>query len=371
MLIACAILTLAACGAVLLPSTARAGVSKGIIDMTLEAQSPTSPDVPVMVREIDRGLGARWIRLHVGWSVLEAKRGSYSASELERLDGLVARLHEAGVEIILDVLSTPAWAQDPSLWKNPPFDLAAGPHGFYPVRNGALADFSRLAAFLARRYAGSVQALECWNEPNLWMFLYPQRVAGDPHFGARSYVRMLRAFQAGVRRSGARVKVVAGATAPVGLNDVYRTSPQRFAGFLRRAGAGRLFDVYSHHPYTPGGSIYAGPGRPPNDPSNTVTLANLRTLLRLFPRKPFYLTEYGYGTQASQAFGGFSVTESQQARYLKQAFRVAARYPQVKVLVWFLLRDQRATDGPGTGVSSGLRRADGTKKPAWYAFRRL
>ena len=46
---------------------------------------------------------------------------------------------------------------------------------------------------------------------------------------------------------------------PSGLDDIYRTSPQRFARFLQRAHAGRYFDVYSHHPYTPGGSIYAAP----------------------------------------------------------------------------------------------------------------
>ena len=114
---------------------------------------------------------------------------------------------------------------------------------------------------------------------------------------------MLKAFHAGVTRAGTGVRVVAGATAPVGLDDIYRTSPQRFARFLQRAGAGRYFDVYSHHPYTPGGSINTAPGQPPNDPSHTVTLYNLRTLLRLFPKKPFYLTEYGYSTQPSLMFG--------------------------------------------------------------------
>jgi hypothetical protein len=337
----------------------------------LEAQSPSSVKIPAMVREVGKGLGARWVRLTVSWSVLEARRGTYEPSELSRLDGLIDGLHGAGVNVILDVVSTPVWAQDSSLWRDPPTGMASGPQTFYPVRRGALDDFGALGRFLARRYAGRVQALECWNEPNLWTFLYPQRVAGDPHFGARSYLRMLRAFQAGVRRAGSRVKVVAGATAPVGLNDVYRTSPQRFASFLRQAGAAKLFDVYSHHPYTPGGSIYAAPGQRPNDSSTTVTLYNLRTLLRLFPHKPFYLTEYGYGTQPSLAFGGFAVTEAEQAHYLTKAFQMAGAYRQVKVMVWFLLRDQRPSAGPGTGVYSGLRRVDDTRKPAWFAFRRL
>jgi hypothetical protein len=367
----CTALLLALSLGLALPRVATAKVGKGIIDMALEAQAPGSAATPGMVHEIDRGLSARWIRLHVGWSALEAERGTYDPTELRRLDGLVDQLHRAGVKIILDVLATPAWAQESSLWRNPPAGESPGPHAFYPVRRGALADFGALGHFLALRYAGRVQALECWNEPNLWMFLYPQRTPSDPYFGARSYLRMLRAFQAGVRRAGVRMQVVAGATAPVGLNDSYRTSPQRFAAFLRRSGAAKLFDVYSHHPYTPGGSIYRAPGQPPNDPSNTVTLYNLRVLLRLFPHKPFYLTEYGYSTQPSDAFGGFSVSEAEQSRYLKQAYALAGRYPQVKMLAWFLLRDQRPTDGPGTGVYSGLRRANGSRKPAWYTFREL
>jgi hypothetical protein len=354
-----------------MPGPARASLAKGIVDAALEVQPAASTASPGMIREIDRGLGAKWVRLAVHWSIVEPRRGSYSTAELERLDALVDGLHDAGLKVMLTLDSAPTWAQDSSLWQRPPAGLPKGPHGFYAVREGALDDFGRLGASLARRYAGRVQALECWNEPNLWTFLYPQRVDGDPDFGARVYLRMLRAFHTGVHRAGAGMRVIAGATAPVGLNDVYRTSPQRFARFLRRAGAGRLFDVYSHHPYTPGGSMYTAPGQPPNDPSTTVTLFNLRTLLRIFPRKHFYLTEYGYSTRSSAAFGGFTVTEEVQARYLRDAYRAAASYGQVKLLVWFLLRDQDPRDGPGTGVYSGLRRTNGERKPAWYAFRRL
>ena len=350
---------------------ANAVVAKGIVDMALEAEPATSLAKPAMIREVDRGLGASWVRLAVSWSTLETTRGTYAVAELERLDALVAGLHEAGIKVMLTVCSTPTWAQDSSLWQRPPAGLPAGPQGFYAIRSGALEDYGRLAQFLAGRYEGRVRALECWNEPNLWTYLYPQRVASDPYRGARVYLRMLRAFSAGVRRARTHVRVVAGATAPVGLNDRYRTSPQRFARFLRRAGAGRLFDAYSHHPYTPGGSLYTAPGQPPNDPTTTVTLSNLRTLLRLFPHKPFYLTEYGYSTRSSAAFGGFAVSESKQARYLREAYRVATGYRQVKLLVWFLLRDQAPTSGPGTGVYSGLRRTDGERKPAWYAFRKI
>ena len=265
------------------PSQAK--VAKGIIDAALEAQPAGSTATPGMIREIDRGLGADWIRLTANWAALEPQQGEYAPAEVDRLDKLVKGLHAAGVKIILTTCYAPTWAQDSSLWGRPPAGTAKGPQSFYAIRSGAMDDYGRLGTFLARRYKGRVQALECWNEPNLWCYVYPQRVAGDPYFGARVYLRMLRAFHAGVHRARTGVRVVAGATAPVGLNDVLRTSPQRFARFLRRSHAGRYFDVYSHHPYTPGGSLYPAPGQPPNDPSTTVTLGNLRTLLKLFPQE--------------------------------------------------------------------------------------
>ena len=165
------------------------------------------------------------------------------------------------------------------------------------------------------------------------------------------------------------MRVVAGATAPVGLNDRYRTSPQRFARFLKSHNAGRYFDVYSHHPYTPGGTLFTAPGAPPNDPSTTVTLQNLPTLLRLFPGKPFYLTEYGYNTRYCRQFG-LTVTAVQQATYLRQAYAYVKRFPQVKMLVWYLVRDTPPPPGAASefGLYTGLREANGARKLAWFAF---
>jgi len=182
---------------------------------------------------------------------------------------------------------------------HPPPGYANGPQSFYAIRSAALDDYADLGQFLATHFVGRVQALECWNEPNLWL---------------------LSAFNKGVDRAHTSVKVVAGATAPLGTNDRYRTSPQRFARYLKTHHAASSFDGYSHHPYTPGGTAHPAPNGAPNDTSTTVTLYNLNTLLRVFPGKPFYLTEYGYNTRPSAYFGGFSVTPKVQASYLKTAW---------------------------------------------------
>ena len=113
------------------------------------------------------------------------------------------------------------------------------------------------------------------------------------------------------------------------------------------------------------------PGLPPQYPTHTVSLSNIGTLLKIFPGKPFYLTEYGFSTEPSVAFGP-PVTEAQQAAYLTKAYALAARHSQVKLLVWYLLQDTSPTGKPTSplGWYLGLRRVSGTAKPAWYAFAR-
>ena len=367
---ALALLAMACAGLVTIAPSAPA-LQKGLIDDRLEHSAVASQRAAI-IHEIGPRLRARWVRLTVDWATLEAKRGTYSPSVVARLDALVDGLHAAHVKVIITTYRMPTWAQNSHWWKHPPPGYARGPQPFYAIRSGALGDYADLGRFLAAHFAGRVQALECWNEPNLWYYIYPQRTARDANYGARTYLAMLRAFNRGIDRAHTSVRVVAGATAPLGRNDRWRTSPQKFARYLKTHHAAAAFDVYSHHPYTTGGTRHPAPNRAPNDTSTTVTLYNLNTLLRLFPGKPFYLTEYGYNTRPSAYFGGFSVTKTIQARYLKTAYSYARRYKRVKLLLWFLLYDVRPASGPAQyGTYTGLRTSRGSRKPAWYAFRAI
>ena len=366
-----AALLFCALAAALLPPAARAAVGKGIMDARLE-NADTPEARAAVVRDLDRGLGARWVKLTASWPSLEPQRGVYDQAALEHLDALVSDLRAAGMRIVLTTQNVPEWASDQRFWDDPPPSMARGYRSFYPIRDDALGDYGRLGEMLAaplriaRLRARVLERAQPLDVP------LPAADRGRPVLRRPR----LPAHAQGVlaRRAPRRHarRVLAGATAPIGLNDKLRTSPRRFAGFLRRSGAASYFDGYSHHPYTPGGSVNHAPDRPPNDATTTVTLYNLSTLLRLFPGKPFYLTEYGYNTRPSRDFGGFTVSERAQARYLKTAYAMAGRHPQVKVLFWFLIRDVRPADGPAdAGVYTGLRRADGTRKPAWYAYRAL
>ena len=132
-------------------------------------------------------------------------------------------------------------------------------------------------------------------------------------------------------------------------------------------------DAYSHHPYTPGGSTRVKPGQLPNNPARCVTLGNLGQLTRLFPSKPFYLTEFGYNTQYCRWFG-VTVSKADQARYLREAYSYARRYRQVKALLWFLVDDWNPTASPtdkaGDGVYMGVRTVHGRAQAVLVRVRR-
>ena len=132
-----------------------------------------------------------------------------------------------------------------------------------------------------------------------------------------------------------------------------------------------VFDAYSHHPYTVGGTKDIAPEAMPHYPNLTVSLGNISTLLKIFPTKPFYITEYGYYTEYRIAMGIY-VNQVTQARFLPRAYAYAARFPQIKALIWFPYHDAGPADPPpdNGGVYSGLVTTTGAFKLSWYRLLR-
>ena len=100
-----------------------------------------------------------------------------------------------------------------------------------------------------------------------------------------------------------------------------------------------------------------------------VTLGNINVLIRrltaLYGRRPLWITEYGYQTNPPDHV--FGVPWAKQASYLTQAFAIARRNPRIELMLWFLLKDEPVL----SGWQSGLMTADGRRKPAYGAFRRV
>jgi len=360
--------------AALWPSTASAVCARGIVDNRLEYSNQVPlAEVPGLVDAMGpTGLNATWTRVLVRWSYLEptapdAGGDHYNAHYRTELETVVAAFQAQGIHVILTGTDVPHWAANPKYIRHGRYTNAVARVGSPKV----LKAFQRFGYYLVDHFKQyGVHHFEVWNEPNLATGIWPQTI-GKNHIGPDAYLKMLKAFWTGAKQASRSSVVIGGATSRFGSpgNDDGSTSPQWFATYLKQHGASKWFDAYSHHPYTKRGSD-PRPSVPPKEANKSVTLGNISVLLKLFPTKPFYLTEFCYSTARSPQKDAFvvAVSEADQARYLRQAYDLASRYKQIKVMLWFLVKDWQSEGDPNSGVFTGLVDSSDQRKPAWYAF---
>lgn len=375
----------AAVVAAALPPAASPAVVAGIYD---EAETLFAGN-PVAGFQTLARLNAKVLRLNLYWDRVaptepaDATDPADPAYDWSLYDRAARLAEQRGIRLLLSILSTPAWANGgegglhapDDMWELQEFAQAAARRysgRFTPPEAAVPAGLGRVAATPLPR----VELWLAWNEPNNPRFLRPQSRRINGRWRATSpqiYAEMCNAVVTGVHAgeqimSVSRGRVACGAMAPRG-NNVLRgsrpsISPIRFLREMRAAGARP--DVVAHHAYAT--SRFESPTtRPPT--RNAVTLGNIGTLLkelrRLYPGKRLWITEYGYQTNPPDRL--FGVPWATQARWLKQAYRIASRKGRIEMLLWFLIKDERDVGR----WQSGLISADGTRKPAFNAFRQI
>ena len=294
--------------------------------------------------------------------------GAYPAGAWDRLDALLRGAEARGIAVQLTLTGpVPRWATAKKR------DSLTRP---------SAKEFQAFATAVGRRYRDRVGQWSIWNEPNHPQFLRPQfvkRRATSP----RIYRKLFLAGQRGLRASGNGADTLLfGETAPRGtprvvaplaflrgalcLNRSYK--PKGRCGRINAAG-------YAHHAYT----TRAGPRfRPSNRDDVTIgVLSRLTTALNRAGKAGaitrglgIYLTEFGI--QSTPDPLGVSLTK--QAEYNAIAEHMAFVNPRVKSFSQYLLRDDRPRKARSRverygGFESGLRRANGRKKPSYAAFR--
>lgn len=321
--------------------------------------------------------GATKVRLSVHWSAVEPTSSRY---EWAPVDAQVTSAVAAGLEPILSIHSTPRWARDKRI---------AG-RWVSDSTTPKLDAFEAFAKAAARRYSGIVQYWQAWNEPNLAMFLRPQRV-GRKYVSPVNYRMMTRRFSNAVNSVDPSNVVVAGGTAP------YNGAPLRFMRkmlCLRKnltaigACPASRADVWAHHPYTSGGPNHHAYNR------NDVSLGDLPEMRRVLDaaikrRKivptgggggvRFWITEFSWDTDRpdwgmrgrEQTGPGeylgrrVSLSPSRHARWVAEAM-YRMWQSRVSLVAWFKVADGPMKTSP---YQSGLHYVGKTRKPAFNAFR--
>jgi hypothetical protein len=273
------------------------------------------------------------------------------------LDAAIADAGSHGIRVSLAILGAPPWANGDELWNHAP----RRPR-----------DFATFAAAASRRYP-AVRHWMIWIEPSKgqnFQPLDPDR--GRPLRGARAtrgprlYARILDASYAALKAVSRDNLVIGGNTFTVGT-----VRPLHFVDAMRLPnGKAPRMDLYGHNPFSlreprlsdrPMGAGYA-------DFNDLDTLAR-RIDRRLRKRGiRFFLSEYSLPTDHTNHEFNFWLEQDKQASWLGRAVRIARSYRRIYTLGYLGLYDDPLR-ADGLQVERGLIQRDGTRKPAYAAFR--
>jgi polysaccharide biosynthesis protein PslG len=315
-------------------------------------------DAPLML-DGAAATGVSVIRTVAEWRDLAPTRPASPADSFDPayrlgdLDDMVRRSQQRGMEVLMTIWGTPAWAN------------GGKSRNYAPTSLDDLRDFAQA---LADRYSGRhpgypyVGRWSVWNEPNLELFLKPGYDRKGRIVGPAIYARLYRAAYAGIKAGNPAAQVAIGETSARGRDrrssGSGSISPGKFAELLAQADPKLRFDAWAQHPYPTTPAMR--PLQRVNWPNVTlVNLAHFETSLDTwFKRRgiPIWITEYGHETRPAEPRG---VSNAQQAAYTRIAVDFVRKDPRVQMFVWFVFRDSDRSPW-----QSGFYAADGQAKAA-------
>jgi hypothetical protein len=265
--------------------------------------------------ELVREMGADTIVEFFPWAYIEPEPGRYNWFQADRI---VRHAENQGVHIIARMGLVPDWARPDDSTMN-----------YMSV--SAMEGFANFVALFSERYAGRIEHVIIWNEPNLsfeWGFQ-----AVDPE----RYVEMLAAVYPRVKAANPAMTVLGGALAPTleppgsphGMHDLI------YLERLYEAGGGNYFDALAIHNY---GLTQPALAEPAPDQLNFRRAELLREIMTRYGDgdKPVYITETGWNDNVRWVYG---VRPSQRVAYTLDALAWSAEeWPWVEQLCLWILR---------------------------------
>ena len=302
-------------------------------------------------------LGLGWIRADLSWTTVQG--GGATSWNWSGFDRVVLAAQARGLKVLPILAYTPAWARDAGCvrFSCPPADPA---------------QFAAFATAAVNRYSAyGVSTWEVWNEPNLAQF-WP--VPDPVRYGA-----LLTTTSAAIKKADPDATVLLGGLAALeSTNASVAIGPREYLNAVCLTGACSSVDAISYHPYTyPYPASYYQLWNAWSKMSATPT--SLRSVLGTFGlgAKPIWVTEYGAptdgdgtasdGTWATTNSTTTHVTEAWQASLAKDAVQKADSDPGIGAFFYYTNQDLVASTR--REASFGLRRLDGTPKPAWQAYK--
>ena len=278
-----------------------------------------------------KNAGISWVKFQVPWKDFEGTQGQKNFP-----DDVVNDLANNGLQILASIVKAPNWARSA--------DQGYAYEG--PPQNPG--DYASYVGAFAGHYCGRVQAIEVWNEQNLYYEW------GNETLDAARYVRLLAAAYNAIKGACPSMIVVSGAPTPTGAQPPAAIRDTLYLEQMYQAGLRNYCDAVGVHP--------SGYGNPPdatvqafqagtfsrpshvNDSSFYFrnTMEQYRNIMIKYGdgNKRLWPTEFGWASSGSPVAGyeyAAYNSEQQQGEYIVRAYEMMRNWGFVGVaFLWNL-----------------------------------
>ena len=268
---------------------------------------------------------------------------------------MVSTFNGAGLKFMASVPKAPAWARpsntDMSV-EGPPADPAT---------------YANFVGQMAGRYCGKINAIEVWNEQNLWYEW------GHQDLNAGDYIRLLSAAYNAIKAACPQTIVVSGALTPTGAPAPLAVDDFTYLEQMYQAGLKNVSDAIGAHPsgfnvspdvgggsdacnFISGqGSSYRGPCDSPHHSwSFRATMEGYRNIMVKYgdSDKRIWPTEFGWASGWTGASGyeyANDNTAQEQAEWTVRAYQMMKSWGFVGTA--FLWNLNYGVTNPGTELA--------------------
>lgn len=308
---------------------------------------------------LDRRLGVSVNEVALRWDAVAPTRPRRVANPSDPayrwprgLDQLVAGARRSHVQVMIQVMGAPAWAN--------------GGHADWAWAPRRPSDYAAFIAAAARHYR-SVHLWMVWGEPMRAGNFRPLvganpgvRLNGAQKAAPHLYARILDAAYGALKRVSRRERVIGGDTYTTGVID-----PFQWVRNLRLPnGRPPRMDMYAHNPFS-----YSDPNFSASpSPFDEVQFSDLRRFARVLDQNlrrglPLFLSEWTIPTAPDNEFN-FYADPPTAARWVRDALRLCRHWKRIAALGWIHIYD----DPPAS--MGGLLTVSGKPKATFTAFAR-
>ncbi len=188
-----------------------------------------------------KGMGFTWVKFQMPWKDVEGAPGNYGWG---MWDEVIGQYSANGIKVLLSIPKAPDWSRPPDDDRS-----VEGP----PQDPNTYANF---VGQVAARYAGKVQAIEVWNEQNLYY-----EAGGHGRINPAAYTELLKLSYVAIKQVNPDMIVVSGALTPTGAPPPAALDDVEYLRQMYANGAKDYFDAVGAHPSgfaNPPDALFAG-----------------------------------------------------------------------------------------------------------------